>query len=118
MENPLVSMFRQLNIPISLRSFEKLSKSHIIKLANNNKTKDKLLNIKYDKYRVIVYFDPTFSVNLDKTIPTELIDYANSYKIKIIYDKTIYKLKEQFELHLKTSTDFIKKLMNIYLMLN
>ena len=109
MENPLLSMFRQLNIPVSLKSSEKLSKSHIIKVANNNKTKDKLLNMKYNKYRVIVYFDPTFSVDLDRTVSSELIDYANLNGIKIIYGKTIYKLKEQFESHLKLLSQDIKK---------
>lgn len=108
MEKPLVSMFKQLKIPISLISFEKLSKIHIIKVENNNKTKDKLINIKYNKYRVIVYFDPTFSVDLEKSIPSELIDFANSCGIKIIYDKTIYKLKEQFELNLKNVSQNIK----------
>ena len=109
MENPLLSMFRQLNIPVSLKSFEKLSKSHIIKVANNNKTKDKLLNIKYNKYRVIVYFDPTFSVDVNRTVSSELIDYANINGIKIIYGKTIYKLKQQFEAHLKLLSQDIRK---------
>jgi translation initiation factor 5B len=112
MEKPIYNMFRQLNIPVSLSSFEKISKNHIIKVANNNKTKDKLLNIKYDKFRVIVCLDPTFSTDLNKSISSELLEFAESSSIKIIYEKTIYKLKEKYERYLKDVSERIKNKYN------
>jgi hypothetical protein len=68
MEKPLKYMFDQMNIPVSLISNEKISKNHIIKVCNNNKSKDKLTNILFDKYRVIVIFDPSYSTNGNKII--------------------------------------------------
>lgn len=114
MEKPLISMFRQLKVPISLLSFNKLCKNDIIKVANNNKTKDKLLNIKYEKFRSIVYFDPSYSTDIkdnkdnSKIIPEDLLHFAKTNKIEIIHEKTIYKLKQQYENYLNQISTKIK----------
>ena len=108
MENPLIYMFKQINIPISLITSDKLSKNHIIKVANNNKTKDRLLNILYNKFRVIIIFNPTYSIDSDKMISDEIQLFANNSDIKFIHDKTIYKLKEKYQNYLKEIDSNIK----------
>lgn len=108
MEKPLVYMFKQMNIPVSLISNEHLSKNQIIKVANNNKTKDKLTNIKYENYRVIVIFDPSYSSNDDKIITDEIKDFAKKNNITLLFDQTIYKLKNKYENHMKSISEKIK----------
>jgi translation initiation factor 5B len=108
MEKPLKYMFDQMNIPVSLISNEKISKNHIIKLCNNNKSKDKLTNILYDKYRVIVIFDPSYTVNGNKIITEEIEEFAKKNMITLLFDQTIYKLKNLYENYLKSLTQKIK----------
>jgi translation initiation factor IF-2 len=108
MQKPLQYMFSQMNVPVSLISNENLAKSHIIKLANNNKTKDMLENIKFQNYRVIVIFDPTYSSNGEKLINDELRDFAKKNHIELLFDDTIYKLKNKYINHTKTITSKIK----------
>jgi translation initiation factor 5B len=108
MEKPLKYMFDQMNIQVSLISNEKLSKNHIIKVCNNNKSKDKLTNTLYDKYRVIVIFDPSYSTNGNKVISDEIEDFAKKNMITLLFDQTIYKLKNLYENYLKGLTQKIK----------
>lgn len=108
MEKPLRYMFSEMNVPVSLISNEKLAKQQIIKVANNNKTKDMLENIKYQNYRVIVIFDPTYASNGDKIITDEIRDFAKKNNIEIIFDDTIYKLKNKYINYTKTITAKIK----------
>jgi translation initiation factor 5B len=108
MEKPLVYMFKQMNIPVSLISNEHLSKNQIIKVCNNNKTKDKLTNIKYENYRVIAIFDPSYSANDDKIITDEIRDFAKKNNVTLLFDQTIYKLKSKYENHMKSISDKIK----------
>jgi translation initiation factor 5B len=108
MEKPLVYMFKQMNVPISLISNEHLSKNQIIKVCNNNKTKDKLTNIKYENYRVIAIFDPSYSSNDDKIITDEIRDFAKKNNVTLLFDQTIYKLKSKYENHMKSISEKIK----------
>jgi translation initiation factor IF-2 len=108
MEKPLRYMFSEMNVPVSLISNEHLAKHQIIKVANNNKTKDVLENIKYQNFRVIVMFDPTYSSNGEKLISDEIQDFAKKNKIEIIFDDTIYKLKNKYINYTKNITSKIK----------
>ena len=112
MEKPLKYMFNQINIPVSLISNEKISKNHIIKVCNNNKSKDKLINTLFDKYRVIVIFDPSYSVNGNKIITEEIEEFAKKNSITILFDQTIYKLKNLYENYLKGLNEKIKNEYN------
>jgi translation initiation factor IF-2 len=108
MQKPLYYMFSQMNVPVSLISNEKLSKSHIIKVANSNKTKDVLENIKFQNNRVIVIFDPTYANDSSKLVDDELKDFAKKNNIEILFDDTIYKLKNKYINYTKTITSKIK----------
>jgi len=108
MQKPLYYMFSQMNVPVSLISNEKLAKTHIIKISNSNKTKDILENIKFQNYRVIVIFDPTFANDNSKLLDDELRDFAKKNNIEIIFSDTIYKLKNQYMNYTKTITNKIK----------
>jgi translation initiation factor 5B len=102
MESPLRYMFSEINVPVSLISNESLSKTHIIKVANNNKPKNNLDNIKQSYNRVIAIFDPTYySTNINSSnnsikLSPELRDFAKQNNIEIIFDNTIYKLKTKY----------------------
>ena len=102
MEKPLIYMFKQMKTQISLIESGNLNKTHIIKVANINKPKNQLLNLEYDNYRVIAVFDPNFNTNDSKILTPELIDFAKKNKIELIFEQTIYKLKEKYENHLKS----------------
>jgi translation initiation factor 5B len=96
MERPLRYMFSEMNVPVSLISNESLSKTHIIKVANNNKPKNNLDNLKQNYNRVIAIFDPTYnSMNIIKLSP-EIRDFAKQNNIEILFDNTIYKLKTKY----------------------
>ncbi len=109
MQKPLRYMFSQMNIPVSLISNEKLAKKDIIKVANSNKTKDILENIKFQNYRVIVIFDPTYANDSSKLVDDELKDFAKKNNIEIIFDDTIYKLKNKYINYTKTISGKIKR---------
>jgi len=108
MEKPLRYMFNEMNVQVSLISNEHLAKQQIIKVSNNNKTKDFLENIKFQNYRVIVIFDPTYSQNNSKLITDEIKDFAKKNNIEIIFDDTIYKLKNKYINYTKTISGKIK----------
>ncbi len=113
MERPLRYMFSEMNVPVSLISNEHLSKTHLIKVANNNKTRDVLDNIKYQNYRVIVIFDPTnYSTNHsnmeNKLMTSEIKDFAKQNNIELLFDNTIYKLKTKYINYTKSITNKIK----------
>jgi translation initiation factor 5B len=109
MERPLRYMFSEINVPVSLISNENLSKTHLIKVANNNKTRDFLDNIKYQNYRVIVIFDPTYNSNTEnKLITSEIKDFAKKNNIELLFDNTIYKLKTKYINYTKGITNKIK----------
>ncbi len=101
MESPLRYMFSEMNVPVSLISNESLSKTHIIKVANNNKSRNPLDNIKQNYNRVIAIFDPTYnnSSNINSSnikLSPELRDFAKQNNIEILFDNTIYKLKTKY----------------------
>jgi translation initiation factor 5B len=108
MEKPLYFMFSQMNVPVSLILNEKLTKTHVIKVANSNKTKDLLENIKFQNYRAIVIFDPTYANEHSKLVDDEVKDFAKRNSIEIIFSDTIYKLKTSYLNYTKTITSKIK----------
>ncbi len=112
MERPLRYMFSEMNVPVSLISNESLSKTHIIKVANNNKPKNVLDNIKQNYNRVIAIFDPTYNnnssnINSIKLSP-EIKDFAKQNNIEILFDNTIYKLKTKYLNYKKEIANKIK----------
>ena len=109
MERPLRYMFSEMNVPVSLISNEHLSKTQLIKVANNNnKTRDALEEIKFKNYRVIVIFDPTYSTNMSKVLTKEIIEFAKKNYIELLFDDTIYKLKTKYINYTKGITNKIK----------
>jgi translation initiation factor 5B len=108
MEKPLRYMFNEINVQVSLISNEHLAKQQIIKVANNNKTKDFLENIKFQNYRVIVIFDPSYGKDNSKVITDELKDFAKKNNIELLFDDTIYKLKNKYINYTKNITSKIK----------
>ncbi len=106
MEGPLRYMFSELNVPVSLISNESLSKTHIIKVANNNKSKNSLDNIKQNYNRVIVIFDPSYNYSIK--LSPEIIEFAKQNSIEILFDNTIYKLKTKYQNYKKEIASKIK----------
>jgi translation initiation factor 5B len=121
MERPLRYMFSEMNVPVSLISNEHLSKTQLIKVANNNsKTRDSLEDLKFKNYRVIVIFDPTYnnssssyssnnSTNSNsKVLSKEITEFAAKNNIELLFDDTIYKLKTKYINYTKGITNKIK----------
>lgn len=107
MHGALYKMFHcDLNTPISICTVDKLNKNTIIKITNNNTSKnDKLLDKKYNYYRVIIIFEPILK---EHYIDPELLDFANKNKITIIGSNSIYKLKDKYEKYCAIIKDKIK----------
>ncbi len=97
MHGALYKMFRSdMNTPISICTVDKLNKNTIIKTINNNTVNknDKLLDKKYDYYRVILIFEPVLK---EHYVDPELLEFATHNKITIIGSNSIYRLKEKYE---------------------
>lgn len=108
MHGALYKMFRtDLNTPISICTVDKLNKNTIIKVMNNNTVNknDKLLDKKYNYYRVIVIFEPVLKEN---NISKELLDFATQNKITVIGSNSIYRLKEKYQKYCQDISNEIK----------
>lgn len=111
MHGALYKMFcSDLNTPISICTVDKLNKNTIIKTINNNTVNkndknNKLLNKKYDYYRVILIFEPILK---EHYIESDLLEFATHNKITIIKSNSIYRLKEKYEQYCNCITERIK----------
>lgn len=97
MHGALYKIFHSdLKTPVSICTVDKLNKNTIIKTINNNKVNknDKLLDKKYDYYRVILIFEPVLQ---EHYVDPELLEFATQNKITIIGSNSIYRLKEKYE---------------------
>jgi len=112
MHGALYKMFKtEMNVPVALCTVDKINKNTVIKTINNNKVKNKtpneetLLNLKYDTYRVIILFEPTMK---ETTLSSEVVEFANKNKIKIISSNSIYRLKEKYTNFVNSIYDKVK----------
>lgn len=108
MHGALYKMFKtDMNIPISICTVDKLNKNTIIKVTNNNTVNknDKLLDKKYNYYRVIIIFEPVLK---EHYIDPELLEFANNNKITIIGSNSIYRLKEKYQKYCEDISNKIK----------
>jgi translation initiation factor 5B len=108
MHGALYKMFHSdLNTPISICAVDKLNKNIIIKTINNNTVNknDKLLDKKYEYYRVILIFEPVLK---EHYIEPVLLEFATRNKITIIESNSIYRLKEKYEKYCENISNGIK----------
>ncbi len=111
MHGALYKLFKKdMNIPICICTVDKLNKATIIKASNNNEiniknNRDKLMNIKYDYYRVIIIFEPILK---EQYVDPELLEFAQRNKLTVIGSNSIYRLKEKYQKYCENISDKIK----------